>query len=79
MEIIKINAAPVEVQKAFEHVRSFFPDVISVEFDKDCRWLYSTSDDAAILSFGDVAIDQEILEDAADAQYNIAVPVTYVL
>lgn len=78
MESININAAPVEVQQAFEHVRSFFPEVTSVAYDEDCRWCFMT-DDLNAPSFCGVDVEDSILEAAADAQYNIAVPVTYTL
>ncbi len=72
-----ISLAPIEVQNAFAHVRSFFPDVVSVSFDEDCRWSYETVGGYSP-DFDDHDIDQDILEAAADAQYNIMVPVEYI-
>ncbi|AZU97965.1 hypothetical protein BZF66_05890 [Salmonella enterica] len=74
--IKEITTAPIEVQKAFEHVRSFFPDVNRVLYDEDCCWTYMDAFGAAP-SFEGYDVDQAILEAGADAQYNIAVPVAY--
>lgn len=74
---MNIALAPVAVQKAFDHVRSFFPDVVSVEYDEDCRWTFLNAAGIAP-TFGEHDVDQEILEDAADAQYNVSVPVKYI-
>lgn len=69
---LNIIDAPVEVQVAFNHVRELFPEVTSVTYDELCRWEYNT--DQVFTN-----VDQQILELAADAQYNIRVPVTYSL
>lgn len=78
METINITNAPVEVQAAFAHVREAFPNVTVLMYNEDCQWAFINSDGTAP-SFKDACIQLDILEAAADAQYNIAGPVTYSL
>jgi hypothetical protein len=76
MENINIINAPVEVQNAFAHVREAFPNVTVLMYNEDCQWAFINSDGTAP-SFEGANIQLPILEAAADAQYNISVPVTY--
>ncbi|AZF88560.1 hypothetical protein TAC_0172 [Acinetobacter phage TAC1] len=78
MKTVNIENAPLAVQKAFEHVKSFFPTLTSVEYDEICHWDFQERGWKS-LNFGNVDIDIGILNDAADAQYNIGVPVRYIL
>ncbi|AYD85809.1 hypothetical protein Aci022_168 [Acinetobacter phage vB_AbaM_B09_Aci02-2] len=77
MKTVNIVNAPEEVKKAFEHVKSFFPTLTSVEYDEICHWDFQERGWKS-LNFRNVNIDIGILNDAADAQYNIGVPVRYV-
>ena len=56
---------PEEVFHALNHVRTFFPEVIQVQYDKEGRWIYSDFDGVAPVFRCDVNIS--ILEDAADS------------
>jgi hypothetical protein len=58
---------PAEVTKALNHVRSVFPQVTSVRYDDEGRWLFTDSHGDAPAFNG--KIDIGILEDAADAVY----------
>lgn len=60
-----IPDAPAEVHAAFAHVRSVYPDVVLVAFQRDGRWLYMDSDFESP-AFG-AEIDVSILEAASDA------------
>jgi len=77
MKTVNIENAPVAVQKAFEHIKSLFPTLTSVEYDDICHWDYQ-EEGWKSLNFHNVKVDIGILEDAADAQYNIGVPVRYI-
>ena len=57
---------PKKVEIALNHVRTFFPDVCSVRFDKNVQWLYKTKYGEAP-NFNNVNIDVSILEAAADS------------
>jgi len=53
------------VKIAFDHVRSIYPIVSMVVFNREGRWIY-TNDDFDIPTFDD-RIDVGILEDACDS------------
>lgn len=55
-----------EVIKAFDHVKSFFPTVSMVVFDKDGRWQYF-GEDYKPLKFKGKKIRYAVLEDAVDS------------
>ena len=55
-----------EVKKALKHVRQYHPEVDTVIFLKDCRWLYLDSENGYFPSFTD-EIDASILEKAIDS------------
>lgn len=77
MESINISEAPEAVQKAFNHVREHFPLVTEVIYDSNCRWSYQGADGYYPIFENEVNTD--ILEYGADAQYNVKVPVLYVM
>lgn len=56
---------PFEVCVALDHVRSHYPEVVMVVFNREGRWQYMSSDFDAP-TFGP-EIDVGILEDAANA------------
>ena len=60
---------PIEVSKALKHVKTFFPEVTIVVFNKFGQWTYMT-DDFDQPNFGD-DIDLGILEDASDSVINL--------
>ena len=53
------------VQKALEHVRQFFPNVNTVLYGTDGRWLFLDGIEAP--NFEGYSIDVSILEQAADS------------
>lgn len=54
---------------AFKHVKSVFPDVVMVVYNKDMRWLYMDSNfDAPEFNY---KIDVSILEDAVESLENL--------
>lgn len=75
MKIVDLKDAPIQVIKALEHVKSVFPSVTQVSYDDACRWVYRTDSGFPPMFTDD--IDIGILNEAADAVYNIAVPVLY--
>lgn len=60
-----VSPIPEAVTRAFEHVRTAYPDVTEVVFDTDARWEYKRADGSAPNFEGQ--IDVSILEAAADA------------
>jgi hypothetical protein len=56
-----------EVQAALVHVRQHFPEVTTVFYGCDGRWLFTSDDAAESPSFEGVDIDVGLLEDAADS------------
>ena len=78
MEQRYINDAPDAVKAAFYHVRAFYPDVTKVRYDQDCRWCYE-GEDNYWPDFAPNTVDTGVLELGADEQYNISVPVLYVM
>lgn len=57
-----------EIKKALDHVRTIFPDVCMVVFNKDGRWQYMDEDfKAPTFKSSPEEIDVSILEDALDS------------
>ena len=56
-----------EIIKALEHVKSIYPDVCMVVFNKDGRWQFMDEDfKAPTFAATPQEVDISILEDAAD-------------
>lgn len=59
-------STPTEVNKALEHMKTFFPEVTMVVFNIHGQWSYMT-DSFYNPDFGNSNIDTSILEDASDS------------
>lgn len=66
---------PDAVVKAFRHVQKHHPDVVSVRYGQDLRWIFKNSDGTAP-DFSPL-VDVGILEDAADSI--VSAPVIFTL
>ncbi len=57
--------APAHVQRAFDHVKSIFPEVVMVMYTPTMKWMYIDEDGEAP-AFND-QVDVSLLEDAVDS------------
>ena len=76
MKILPLSQAPQAVIDAFNHVSTHIQNLASVEYDVMCEWCYTTEGGLAP-TFKGIGIDVGILDQGADAQYNIGVPIKY--
>ncbi|AFC21475.1 hypothetical protein GAP32_027 [Cronobacter phage vB_CsaM_GAP32] len=75
--VIEHNAyIPKAVRQAFDMVKRVYPNVTQVEYDDNGNWLYSDGK-SFFPSFNNINIDVGVLEHAADAAYNVGIPVTF--
>jgi hypothetical protein len=63
------------IQKAFEHVKSHYPNVIGVVFSSTNKWLYYQHD-FVTPTFND-SIDIGLLNEALDEAYSKGLPFVY--